>query len=84
MVQSQYTAVLVGQYWALVVASVINIKKIYGLHGVNHQIIQHSEKKKMMTDKQTEFPIKDSVKRNFSSKGVKKIHKTSRRTLRLP
>ena len=57
----RYWSVL-GQHWARVVASVINIKKIYGLHGVNHQIIQHSEKEKMMTDKQTEFPIKLSKK----------------------
>ena len=52
----RYWSVL-GQNRALVVASVIYVKKIYGVHGENHQIIQHSEKEKMMTDKQTEFPI---------------------------
>ena len=52
----RYWSVL-GQNRALVVGSVIYVKKIYGLHGVNHQIIQHSEREKMMTDKQTKFPI---------------------------
>ena len=52
----RYWSVL-GQNRALVVASVIYVKKIYGVHGVNHQIIQHSEREKMMTDKQTDFPI---------------------------
>ena len=53
----------------MLVASVICFQKIFGLHGVNHQIIQYSEKEKVITDKsidrptdrptdrQTEFPI---------------------------
>ena len=43
----------------------ICFQKICGLHGVDHQIIQYSEKEKVITDKstdrptdrQTEFPI---------------------------
>ena len=60
-----------GRYWLVLggsgseqgstVASVVCFQKIYGLHGVHHQIIQYSEKEKVMTDrqtdKQTEFPI---------------------------
>ena len=47
-----YWSVL-GQNRALVDASVICFQKIYGLHGVNHQIIQYSEKEKVITDRQT-------------------------------
>ena len=44
-------------------------QKIYGLHGVNHQIIEYSKKEKVMTDKSTdtqthrhtEFPLVDST-----------------------
>ena len=39
----------------------VNSVNIYCLHGVNHQIIQYSEKEKVIMDKQTnpqtEFPI---------------------------
>ena len=48
----RYWSVLGGNR-ALVVASVIYFQKIYGLHGVNHQIIQYSEKEKVMTKKWT-------------------------------
>ena len=34
-------------YLAVLVASVICFQKIYGLHGLNHHIIQYSEKKKV-------------------------------------
>ena len=54
-----------NQYYEVVVASVICFQKMYGLHGVNHQTLQYSEKEKVITDKQTdthtdrqtEFPI---------------------------
>ena len=57
--------VVLGQNRAILVASVICFQKMYGLHSVNHQIIQYSEKEKVITDrqmdgqtnKQTEFPI---------------------------
>ena len=29
------------------------LQKIYGLHGLNHQIIEYSKKEKVITDKQT-------------------------------
>ena len=45
--------VILGQNRAVLVASVICFQKIFGLHGVNHQIIQYSEKEKVMTDKWT-------------------------------
>merc|ERR1712004_918430 len=44
--------VVLGQNRAVLVASVICFQKIFGLHGVNHQIIPYSEKEKVMTDKQ--------------------------------
>ena len=57
--------VVLGQNRAVLVASVICFQKIYGLHGVNHQTLQYSEKEKVMTDKQThrqtEFPLVDST-----------------------
>ena len=53
--------VVLGQNRAVLVASVICFQKIYGLHGVNHQIIQYLEKGEVITDrqtdKQTEYPI---------------------------
>ena len=57
--------VVLGQNRAVLVASVICFQKMYDLHGVHHQIIQYSEKEKVMTDrqtdKQTEFPLVDST-----------------------
>ena len=38
--------VILGRNRAVLVASVICFQKIYGLHGVNHQIIQYSEREK--------------------------------------
>ena len=53
--------VVLGQNRAVLVASVICFQKIYGLHGIKHQIIEYSKKEKVMTDKsrdpQTEFSI---------------------------
>ena len=49
---SRYLKVL-GQNRAVLVSSVICFQKIYGLHGVNHQIIQYSEKEEVMTYRQT-------------------------------
>ena len=46
--------VVLGQNRAVLVASVICFQKIYGLHGVNHQILQYSEKEKVITDKSTD------------------------------
>ena len=46
--------VVLGQNRAVLVASVICFQKIFGLHGVNHQIIQYSEKEKVMTDRHTD------------------------------
>ena len=48
--------VVLGQNRAVLVASVICFQKIYGLHGVHHQIIQYSEKGRSddgQTDRQT-------------------------------
>ena len=61
--------VLLGQNRAVLVASMMSFQKIYGLHGLNHQIIEYSKKEKVMTDKQihrptdrqTEFPLVDST-----------------------
>ena len=53
-----------GQKRAALVVSVICFQKIYGLHGVHHQIIQYSEKGRSdygqtnkQTDKQTDNVI---------------------------
>ena len=58
-------SVLLGQNRAVLVASMMSFQKIYGLHGLNHQIIEYSKKEKVMTDKQinpqTEFPLVDST-----------------------
>ena len=45
-------SVLLGQNRAVLVASMMSFQKIYGLHGLNHQIIEYSKKEKVMTDKQ--------------------------------
>ena len=56
---------VLGQNRAVLVARVICFQKIYGLHGVKHQIIEYSKKEKLMmdrqTDRQTEFPLVDST-----------------------
>ena len=56
----RHLAVL-GQNRVVVVASVMCFQKIYGLHGLKHQIIELSKKEKVMTDKkingQTKFSI---------------------------
>ena len=61
--------VILSQNRAVLVASMMNFQKIYGLHGLYHQIIEYSKKGKVITDKrtdtqtdrQTEFPIVDST-----------------------
>ena len=59
--------VKLGQNRAVLVASMMSFQKIYGLHGLNHQIIEYSKKEKVITDKQThthrhtEFPLVDST-----------------------
>ena len=72
-----YSMVL-GQNRAVLVASMMCFQKIYGLHGLNHQIIEYSKKEKVITDrqtdKQTEFPLVDSTP--FCRRGrVKKLHR---------
>ena len=60
---------VLGQNRVVLVASMMSFQKIYGLHGVNHQIIEYSKKEKVITDKrterhtdtQTEFPLVDST-----------------------
>ena len=53
--------VVLGQNRAVLVASVICYQKIYGLHGIKHQIIEYSKKEKVMKDRQTEFTLVDST-----------------------
>ena len=45
--------VILGLNRAVLVASVICFQKIFGLHGLNDQIIEYSKKEKVITDKQT-------------------------------
>ena len=47
-------SVLLGQNRAVLVASTMSLQKIYGLHGLNHQIIEYSKKEKVITDKHTD------------------------------
>ena len=47
-------SVVLGQNRAVLVASMMSFQKIYGLHGLNHQIIEYSKKEKVMTDKSTD------------------------------
>ena len=61
-------SVLLGQNRTVLVASMMSFQKIYGLHGLNHQIIEYSKKEKVMTDKQTKFPLID-----FCGRGRVKI-----------
>ena len=42
--------VVMGQNRVVLVASMICLQKIYGLHGLNHQVIEYSKKEKVMTD----------------------------------
>ena len=59
-----YSLVL-GQNRVVLVASMMSFQKIYGLHGLEHHIIEYSKKEKVMTDRQTdgqtdrqtEFPL---------------------------
>ena len=52
---------------AVLAARMMSFQKIYGLHGLNHQIIEYSKKEKVITDRQThrhtdrqtEFPLVD-------------------------
>ena len=60
---------VLGQNRAALVASMMSFQKKYGLHGLNHHIIEHSKKEKVITDRQTdkqtdrqtEFPLVDST-----------------------
>ena len=58
--------VVLDQNRAVLVASMMSFQKIYGLHGLDHQIIQYLKKEKVMTDrqrdKQTEFPRVETAK----------------------
>ena len=56
--------VVLGQKRAALVVSVICFQKIYGLHGVHHQIIEYSEKEEVMTYRQTG---RQTDKQNFLS-----------------
>ena len=42
--------VILGQNRAVLVAIMMSFQEIYGLHGLNHQIIEYSKKEKVMTD----------------------------------
>ena len=57
--------VVLGQNRAVLIASMMSFQKIYGLHGLNHQIIEYSKKEKVITDRHThrhtEFPLVDST-----------------------
>ena len=62
---TDWYSVVMGQNRAVLVARMMSFQKIYGLHGLNHQIIQYSKKEKVITDTQTdtqtEFPLVDST-----------------------
>ena len=45
-------SVVLGQNRAVLVASMMSFQKIYGLHGLDHQIIEYLKKEKVLTDKQ--------------------------------
>ena len=47
-------SVVPGQNRAVLDASMMSFQKIYGLHGLNHQIIEYSKKEKVITDRQTD------------------------------
>ena len=46
-------SVVLGQNRAVLVASMTSFQKIYGLHGLDHQIIEYSSKEKVITDRHT-------------------------------
>ena len=46
-------SVVLGQKWEVLAASMMSFQKIYGLHGLDHQIIEYSKKKIVITDRQT-------------------------------
>merc|ERR1712012_848584 len=50
---TDWYSVLLGQNRAVLVASTTSFQKIYGLHGLDHQIIEYSEKEKVITDRHT-------------------------------
>ena len=58
-------SVVLGQNRAVLVASIMSFQKIYGLHGLNHQIIEYLKNEEVIADKQThtqtEFPLVDST-----------------------
>ena len=54
-------SVVLGQNRAVLVANMMSFQKIYGVHSVNHQIIEYSKKEKVITDRHTEFPLVDST-----------------------
>ena len=59
--------VMLGQNRAVLFVSLICFQKIYGLHGLNHQIIEYSKKEKVITDKQINKQ-RETDKHNFLSK----------------
>ena len=59
-------SVVLGQNRAVLVASMMSFQKIYGLHGLNHQIIEYSKKEKVMTDKQTHRQTHRQTERTLS------------------
>ena len=55
---------VLGQNRAVLGASMMSFQKIYGLHGLNHQIIEYSKKEKSddgQIYRHTEFPLVDST-----------------------
>ena len=63
--------VILGQNRAVLVASVICFQQIYSFHCVNHQIIQYSEKEKVMTERQIYGPTNKKIFLTPSVEGVK-------------
>ena len=47
-------SVVLGQNRAVLVASMMSFQKIYGLHGLSHQIIEYSKEEKVITERQTD------------------------------
>ena len=60
-------SVVLGQNRVVLVASMMSFQKIYGLNGLNHQIIEYSKKEKVITDKQINKQ-RETDKHNFLSK----------------
>ena len=70
---------VLGQNRAVLVANVICFQKINGLHGVNHQFIQYSEKEKVITDKWRERQTdRQTDRQNFLSKTEQTDRQTDR------